>query len=118
MSRSLAATVSLYALGLAVLALAAAARGRGLGRAHAAAAVVLAAGAALNALVAGVALATGERAAEPVPFTGYLLLSLLVLPLGWRYARASPRRWDAVILALTAATHCVVCVRLGRTWDG
>ena len=116
MSESLADTVALYAGGLALLSLATAARGRGLGRVHAAAAVVLGAGAALDALIAVVGVAAGERAAEPVPFAGYLVLSVLAMPVGWRYARSATRGWDAATLALVAGALCVICVRLGRTW--
>ena len=75
-------------------------RGRGLGRAHAGAAVVLGAGAALDALVAAAGVATGDRPAEPIPFTGYLLLSVLAVPVGWRYARSGSRGWDAATFAL------------------
>ena len=89
-SGSLARTVALYAGGLALFSLFTAARGRGLGRAHAGAAVVLGLGAALDALVAGAAVLAGERPAEPVPFAGYLLLSVLAMPAGWGYA-AAPR---------------------------
>jgi hypothetical protein len=101
---------------VAVFSLASAARGRGLGRAHAGAAVVLGAGAALDALVAVVGVAAGGRPAEPLPFTGYLLLSVLAVPVGWRYARGSTRGWDAASFALAAGALCVICVRLGRTW--
>ena len=116
MSESLADTVALYAAGLALFSLVTAARGRGLGRAHAGAAVVLGAGAALGALIAVAAVATGQRPAEPIPFAGYLLLSVLAVPAGWRSARRTTRGWDAATLALAAGTLCVICVRLGRTW--
>jgi hypothetical protein len=112
MSESLAGTVALYAAGLALFSLASAVTGRGLGRAHAGAAVVLGAGAGLDALVAVAAVAAGERPAEPVPFAGYLLLSVLAVPVGWRYARG----WDAATFALASGALCVIAVRLGRTW--
>ncbi len=51
-----------------------------------------------------------------MPFAGYLLLSVLAVPVGWRYARASARGWDAATLALATGALCVICVRLGRTW--
>jgi hypothetical protein len=116
MSESLADTVALYAGGLALFSLVAALRGRGLTRAHAGAAVVLGAGAALGALIAAAGVATGGRPEEPIPFAGYLLLSVLAVPVGWRYARASTRGWDAATLALATGALCVICVRLGRTW--
>jgi hypothetical protein len=116
MSESLAGTVALYAAGLALFSLASAARGRGLGRAHAGAAVVLGAGAVLDALVTVVGVAAGGRPAEPLPFAGYLLLSVLAVPVGWRYARGSTRGWDAASFALATGAQCVICVRLGRTW--
>jgi hypothetical protein len=116
MNESLADTVALYAAGLALFSLATAARGRSLGRGHAAAAIVLGTGAALDAFVALAGLATGERPAEPVPFAGYLLLSVLAVPVGWRYARGAARGWDSAALALATGALCVICVRLGRTW--
>jgi hypothetical protein len=116
MSKSLAQTVALYAAGLTAFSLLTAARGQGLGRLHAGAAVVLGAGAALDALIAGVAVVAGSRPAEPVPFSAYLLLSVLAVPVGWRYARGAGRGWDAAALALAAAALGVICVRLGRTW--
>lgn len=116
MSESLAGTVALYAGGVALFSLATAMRGRGLGRAHAGAAVVLGVGAALDALVAAVGVAAGARPAEPVPFAGYMLLSVLAVPVGWRYARGGARGWDAASFALATGALCVICVRLGRTW--
>jgi hypothetical protein len=116
MSESLAGTVALYAAGLALFSLASAVRGRGLGRAHAGAAVVLGTGAALDALVALVGVAAGGRPAEPVPFAGYTLLSVVAVPVGWRYARGGSRGWDAATFALATGALCVICVRLDRTW--
>jgi hypothetical protein len=115
-SESLTDTVALYAGAVTVLLLATALVGRGLGRVHAATAVVLGAAAALGALIAVVAVAAGERPAEPVPFAGYLLLSVAAMPAGWAYARGSSRGWDAAALALATGALCVISVRLGRTW--
>ncbi len=116
MSESLARTVALYAAALAAYSLATAVRRRGLGRAHAGAATVLGAGAVLGALIALVSVVTGARPDEPVPFAGYALLSVLAVPVGWRYARGSPRGWDAAVLALVAGALCVISLRLVRTW--
>jgi hypothetical protein len=115
-SESLAHTVALYAAGLAVFSLATAVRGRALGRAHAGATVVLGAGAALDALIAVAAVAAGERPDEAVPFAGYLLLSVVAAPVGWRYARSAARGWDSATLALATGALFVICVRLQRTW--
>lgn len=68
-------------------------------------------------MIAAVAVAAGERPAEPVPFGAYLLLSLVAVPVGWRYARATSRGWDAGVLAVVGGALCVVCVRLVRTWE-
>jgi hypothetical protein len=38
------------------------------------------------------------------------------MPVGWRYASASSRGWDAATLALATGALCVISVRLGRTW--
>jgi hypothetical protein len=115
-SESLARTVALYAAGLAVFSVLTALGGRGLGRAHAGAAVVLGVGAVADALIAIAGVAAGGRPEEPVPFAGYLTLSAVIVPVGWRYARGSGRGWDAATFGLAAAALCVVCVRLGRTW--
>jgi hypothetical protein len=115
-SESLAQTVAVYSAGLAVLCLVAALRGRALGRAHAGATVVLAAGAALNALIAVAGVAAGARPAEAVPFAGYLLLSVVAAPAGWAYARSAARGWDSATLALATGALFVICVRLERTW--
>jgi hypothetical protein len=102
-SLSLARAVALYAGCLAIFSPATAVRGRALGRAHAGMAIVVGAAAVLNALVAAVAIAAGARPAEAGPFAGYLLISVLAAPVGWRYARSSPSAWDAAIVALTAS---------------
>jgi hypothetical protein len=115
-SHSLARTVAVYAAGLAVFSLATAVGRRGLGRPHAGAAVVLGVAAVLDALIAVVGIIAGARPAEPMPFAGYLLLSTIVVPAGWRYARGSARGWDTATFALATAALFVICVRLGRTW--
>ena len=116
MSESLADTIALYAVGFTLFCLLTAVRGRGLGRAHAGAAVVLGAAAGLGALIAVGGVVAGERPAEPVPFAGYLMLSVAIVPAGWAYARGSSRGWDAAALALATGALCVISVRLGRTW--
>ena len=45
---------------------------------------------------------------EPVPFAGYLGLSAVIVPVGWRHARGSARGWDAATFALAAAALCVL----------
>jgi hypothetical protein len=116
MSESLAHTVALYAAGLTLFLLAGAVFGRGLGRAQAGAAVVLGAGAGLDALIATGGLVAGRRPVEAVPFAGYLLLSVAIVPAGWAYARSSSRGWDSATLALATGALCVICLRLERTW--
>jgi hypothetical protein len=115
-SASLARTVALYAVAVALFCLGTAASGRGLQRPHAAAAVVLGAGAILDAVIALAAVAAGGRPREPVPFAGYLLLSTVLVPVSWANARGSRRGWDAATFGLATLALCVICVRLGRTW--
>ena len=90
-------------------------RGRGLGSAHAAAAVVLGAGAP-STRQSPRRRRDGRPARGAVPFTGYLLLSVLAVPVGWSYARWLRRGWDAATFALVDGRARVICVRLGRTW--
>jgi len=111
---ALVATVALLAL--AAFAGLTALRDRPIGRAHllAAAAAELAvlvlAGAAL------VAIAGGERPAQPATFAGYLVTAVLLVPAGVALARMEPTRWGAAILAGAALVVPVLVLRLGQVW--
>ena len=116
MSESLASTVALYAARLMLFSLVTAVLGRSLGRAHAGAAVVLGVAAALDALIAVAGVAAGGRPAEAVHFAAYLVLSVLAVPVGWRYARAAPRGLGCGDLRAASGPLSVISMRLGRTW--
>jgi hypothetical protein len=118
-SRHLAATIAGYALLLAAWSAARAARGRGLQAPQ-----LVAAGLLQGALVVGGILEVarllggGHRAAEPTTHVGYLVASVLVLPLA--VSNTSPARatrWDAAIVAVGALATAVVVLRLRVTGD-
>ena len=58
----------------------------------------------------------GARPAEPVPFTGYVVLSLLLLPGGLALSAAERSRWGSLVIAVACATVAVVELRLWATW--
>ncbi len=58
----------------------------------------------------------GARPAEPVPFTGYVVLSLVLLPGGLALSASERSRWGSAVLAVAAVTVAVVQLRLGATW--
>jgi hypothetical protein len=75
-----------------------------------------------QALVDAGTLLGGHRPRELATHLGYLLASVLMLPLlvaGRRGARATPvSRTDHAVVALAAAVTVVVSVRLHATWRG
>jgi hypothetical protein len=51
-------------------------------------------------------------------FIAYLVVSLLVLPLGLFWALAEKSRWGTAVLLVAALAVPVVVVRLQQLWDG
>jgi hypothetical protein len=60
----------------------------------------------------------GERPAEPVPFTGYLAISVLLLPAALVLSAMERTRWGSVIAAGAAAVLAMVELRARQTWAG
>ncbi len=70
----------------------------------------------LQALVAGVLVATGTAPGEPLTFWGYVVTQLVLLPLAAVWAFAERTRWSSVVLLVAALTVAFLQVRLTQTW--
>ncbi len=64
----------------------------------------------------GVRLAQGARPAEAGAFTGYAVLSLLLLPGGLALSADERSRYGTLVLAVAALVVVVVEVRMDVTW--
>jgi hypothetical protein len=62
-------------------------------------------------------LLAGTRPSSVPTFVGYLLGSLVVLPLGVLWALEERTRWSSVVLAVAAVTLALIVVRMNVVWD-
>ena len=90
---------------------------RRIGLAHLAGAAVLEAVLLLQAAVAAVALAGGERPADLPTFVSYLAGVLLIPVAGVLWARTEASRWAGTVLAVAALTVAVMVWRLLQIWE-
>lgn len=117
-------TAGAYAAALALWAGWGAVRGRAPSRPQTMVALVLQAGLVLHALARLATLAGSARPRELAVAVGYVIASVLVLPLAAGSllsaleAAAAPAAsgWDAAALAVAAAATVVVAVRIHATW--
>lgn len=75
----------------------------------------------LQALIAGVRIATGVRLPETQTFLIYLIVSVAVLPVALQFAAAEtpeegPTRWGGAVVAVGAVAVAVVVLRLQGLW--
>ena len=73
---------------------------------------------AVQVVVGVVKMAGGERPEEMATFIGYLIASLLVLPVGAALAIIERSRWGSAIVALASLVIPVVIVRMRQVWGG
>ena len=90
---------------------------RRIGLLHLAGAAVLEAVLLLQAVVAAVALAGGQRPADLPTFLGYLTGVLLVPVAGVLWARTEASRWAGTVLAVAALAAAVMMWRLLQLWE-
>ena len=62
-------------------------------------------------------LVAGERPDEPGTFVGYLVIAVILLPLGTLWALAERSRWGTAVLAVACLALVVVLVRLQDLWS-
>jgi len=117
-------TLAVYAGALAAWSAVFAFRGRGPTPRHAAVALVLQSALALHALWRLATLTGGTRPADLAVAVGYVIASVLVLPLaaGSLASLLDSRRtvttsgWDAGALSVASAATVVVAARIDATW--
>jgi hypothetical protein len=73
----------------------------------------------LAQLVVGIVeLANDDRAVEAATFVGYLVTTVLVLPIAGFWALLERTRWGPVVMVVGCLTIPVLIVRLRQVWDG
>ncbi|MFP5347125.1 MAG: hypothetical protein ACLGIA_08860 [Actinomycetes bacterium] len=70
----------------------------------------------VQAVVGVVALVRGGHHTSGVVFAGYLLASVLLLPIGTAWGIADRSRWGNGVLAIACAAVAVVVLRLLQVW--
>lgn len=116
MTPVLAWATGVLALVVTVLAGLATARGRRIDDPLLIGAAVLELGLLVQAVIGFVALAMTDRDVDGVVFSGYLLTSVLVIPLGAFWAVGEKSRWGTGVLLVAAATTAILVVRLEQVW--
>jgi len=113
----LVATTTVVAAAVAALGLLSTVARRRIGLAHLGAAGLLEALLVLQAVLAAISLAGGERPADTATFLSYLVAVLLVPVAGVLWARAERTRWAGTVLAVAGAVVGVMVWRLLQLWE-
>lgn len=71
----------------------------------------------LQAVVAIVMMITDGAPDETATFIGYLLMNLIIVPLGLFWALAEKSRWGTSVLVVAALVVPVLVVRMQQIWD-
>ncbi|GAB3671837.1 hypothetical protein GCM10027589_41100 [Actinocorallia lasiicapitis] len=114
----LAGLLIALALGVAAWCLVEYLRKRPIQRAHVIGMAVVEAGLLAQVVTAFVLLARGEQPAEKATFIGYLLGSLVVLPVGAFLGLGERSKWGSAAAALACLTVPVVILRMQDLWNG
>lgn len=72
----------------------------------------------VQAAVAAVLTAQGERPSDAATFWGYLLTTMLILPVAAAWAFAERTRWSSVVLLVASLTGAFLEYRLLQVWGG
>jgi len=72
----------------------------------------------VEVVVAAVRQATGDAPADAWTFWGYLLTTLVVLPVAAAWSFAERTRWSSVVLLVATLTVAFLHVRLVQVWVG
>jgi hypothetical protein len=72
----------------------------------------------VQALLALVIWGGNARGVDGVTFAGYLLTSVLLIPVGAFWAIGERSRWGNGVLALTGVVVAVIVLRLRQVWGG
>ena len=72
----------------------------------------------VQAVVAGVQAAGGGMPGDAVTFWGYLVTSMVVLPIAGLWAFAERSRWSSVVMLVAALTVAFLQYRTLQVWNG
>ena len=70
----------------------------------------------VQAIVAVVVVLRGAQVQEPATFWGYVVASLIILPLAAAWAFAERTRWSSVVLLVASITIAFMQWRLVQVW--
>jgi len=70
----------------------------------------------VQAVLAAVLMAQGERPSDAATFWGYLLTTMLILPVAAAWAFAERTRWSSVVLLVASLTGAFLEYRLLQVW--
>jgi hypothetical protein len=113
----LVGTITVVAMLVALLGALSTLARRRIGLAHLAAAGVLEALLLLQAALAAVAMAGGDRPEDTPTFVSYLIGVVLVPVAGVLWARTERTRWAGTVLAVAGAVVAVMAWRLLQLWE-
>ncbi len=117
MSGFLVVLATVVALVLAALGALSTLTRRRIGLAHLGAAALLEAVLLVQAVLAVVRIASGDRPPETATFAGYLAGAVLVPVAGVLWARSEPSRWAGTVIGVAALTTAVMMWRLLQLWE-
>jgi hypothetical protein len=69
-----------------------------------------------QAVIAAVQLIAGARPAEFVTFIGYLVASVIVMPLALQWTKAEANRWNGAVIAVGAVAIAAAVGRMLALW--
>jgi hypothetical protein len=117
MNDTLVWSATAVAVAVAVAGLASTLAHRRIGLVHVAGAAVLEVLLLVQAVVAGAALAGGQRPPETATFLGYLGGAVLLPVAGVLWSRTEPSRWAGTVLAVASLVTAVMIWRLVQLWE-
>lgn len=117
MNDTLVWSATAVAVAVAVAGLASTLAHRRIGLVHLAGAAVLEVLLLVQAVVAGTALAGGQRPPETATFLGYLGGAVLLPVAGVLWSRTEPSRWAGTVLAVASLVTAVMVWRLVQLWE-
>lgn len=117
MNDTLVWSATAVAIAVALAGLASTLARRRIGLVHLAGAAVLEVLLLAQAVVAGTALAGGQRPPETATFLGYLGGAVLLPVAGVLWARTEPSRWAGTVLAVASLVTAVMVWRLVQLWE-
>ena len=117
MNATLVWSATVVAVVVALAGLASTLAHRRIGLVHLAGAAVLELLLLVQAVLAGAALAGGERPPETATFLGYLGGAVLLPVAGVLWSRTEPSRWAGTVLAVASLVTAVMIWRLVQLWE-